>query len=410
MKNLLLLFTLILCSCGVEDQVGKPYRGWEAGEMDIHHIYTGRGESNFLIFPDATSMLIDAGDYDPKYGKTPFMTPLMPDTSRLAGEWIARYILRVNPHQDKVDYLMASHFDPDHMGTGNINSCGKMTTGRNPDYKLNGIAEVGEWITFGTAFDRGYPDYNYPLPINNTHTQNYLSFLKHHAAQKGLKQEAFKVGRLNQISLKHQPEKYEGLFSIRNLAANGEVWNGTGEETTRYYDLNPDNITGYQNENTKSIAFRIDYGPFSYYTGGDLSGNVKDAKGNLINVEAQTGKVCGKVEVCKSNHHGCLDAMHEDFLEAVQAKHYITDVWHLKHTLPDVFNRMLAKSDCQIFVQYLWPEEMERHANEEWTKKVFDQGHVVVKVYDEGRKYKIYMLSAEDEDMIVKAIYGPYNV
>ena len=52
---------------------------------------------------------------------------------------------------------------------------------------------------------------------------------------------------------------------------------------------------------------------------------------------------------------------------------------------------------------------MAKHEGEEWTKKAIEQGHIVVKAYDKGRKYKIYLLSAEDEKMIVKAIYGPYD-
>lgn len=407
MKNLAILICLILCSCGKEDRVGEPYRGWQEGEMDIHHIYTGNGEANFFILPDATTMLIDAGDYDPDFKDFPYMNKPMPNKSRRPGEWIARYIQRVNPNKQQVDYLMLSHFHDDHMGS--IDSNGKMTTGRNPDYKLVGLAEVGEWFTFGTSFDRGYPNYNYPTQIKDAHTDNYLAFLKHHAEHRGLKQEEFKVGKLNQIALKHKPAKYSKDFSIRNLAANGEIWNGKDEETTRYYDLNPENSEGRQNENTKSIAIRIDYGPFSYYTGGDLTGSVKDADGNRINLEAQTGIACGEVDVCKTNHHSYKDSMHEGFLEAVKAKHYIGCTWDLQHTQPDIFKRMLSKSDCLIFHQYLWPEQMAKHEGEEWTQKVIEQGHIVVKAYDHGKKYKVYVLSAEDEQMIVKAIYGPYE-
>ncbi|MBE6275016.1 MAG: hypothetical protein E7096_01475 [Bacteroides sp.] len=407
MRNLAILIAFFLCSCTAKDQVGKPYRGWQKGEMDIHHIYTGHGEANFFIFPDATSMLIDAGDHDPAYEDFPYMNPSMPDKSRRPGEWIARYIARVNPHKDQVDYLMASHFHSDH--TGSIHSNGKMTSGRNPDYKLVGLAEVGEWITFGTALDRGYPHYNYPTMINDVHTENYRAFLKHQMENKGLKQEEFKVGKLNQIALRHQPEAYANLFSIRNLAANGEIWQGEAEKTTRYYDLNPANTEGRQNENTKSIAIRIDFGPFSYYTGGDLTGAVKDADGNSVNIEAKTGEACGTVDVCKTNHHSYLDSMHEDFLEAIKAKHYIGCTWDLQHTQPKIFQRMLSKSDCLVFHQYLWPEQMAKHKGEEWTQKVIEQGHIVVKVYDQGQKYKVYILSAEDEQMIVKAIYGPYE-
>lgn len=407
MKNNLFFLCLFLCSCSTEDQIGKPYQGWHNGEMDIHHIYTGRGESNFFIFPDATTMLIDAGDHDPAYEDFPYMVKPMPDKSRRSGEWIARYIERTNPHKEKVDYLMASHFHNDH--TGSINSDAKMTSGRNPDYKLVGLAEVGEWIKFDTSFDRGYPNYNYPVVINDAHTNNYRAFIKHHVENHGLKQEVFKVGQLNQITLRYNPDKYADNFSIRNLAASGEIWNRTEGTTTRYYDLNPDNLGKKQNENTKSLAIRIDYGPFSYYTGGDLTGSVKDANGNPINLEAKVGEACGQVDVCKSNHHSYLDSMHEGFLEAVRAKHYVNCTWDLQHTQPKIFQRVLSKSDCLIFHQYLWPEQMAKHKGEEWTKKVIEQGHIVVKAYDKGRKYKVYILSAEDEQMIVKAIYGPYD-
>lgn len=405
MKKYLLLATLFISSCAV-DKVGESYRGWKAGEMDIHHIYTGRGESNFMIFPDATSMLVDAGDHDPAYEKFPYMTKALPDNSRRAGEWIARYILRVNPHAEKVDYMMLSHFHSDHMGEIDH---GELTSGRNPDYKLTGLAHVGEWIRFGMAYDRGYPDYNYPTKIGGAEVDNYRAFLKHHATTYGMKQEKFRVGMKDQISLKHNAEKYSNLFSIRNLASNGEVWTGEGDKSIRYYDLNEKNIQGGQNENTKSMAIRIDYGPFSYYTGGDLTWGVSDAEGKQINLEAQTGKVCGEVDVCKSNHHAYKDAMHEEFLEAVKAKHYINCTWDLQHTQPAIMQRMLSKSECTIFHQYLWAEQMAKHEGEEWTKRVIEQGHIVVKAYDKGRKYKIYILSAEDEKMIVKAIYGPFD-
>ena len=36
-------------------------------------------------------------------------------------------------------------------------------------------------------------------------------------------------------------------------------------------------------------------------------------------------------------------------------------------------------------------------------------GHIIIKAYDNGRKFKIYRVSAEDEQMIVQAIYGPFD-
>ena len=43
--------------------VGEPYPAWMAGHFQIHMIYTGVAESQFLIFPDGTSLLIDCGDH-----------------------------------------------------------------------------------------------------------------------------------------------------------------------------------------------------------------------------------------------------------------------------------------------------------------------------------------------------------
>ena len=55
------LFSLTACDSPEQQQ----FPAWQEGEMEIHHIYTGRGESNFMIFPDGTSLLVDVGDWDP---------------------------------------------------------------------------------------------------------------------------------------------------------------------------------------------------------------------------------------------------------------------------------------------------------------------------------------------------------
>ena len=134
-----LLLLPLLVACHSQESIGI-FPAWQEGELEIHQIYTGRGESSFLILPDGTTMLIDVGDYAPK--DYPKMGELLPDTSRRAGEWIARYVQRVNPHKDQVDYLVISHFHSDHIG--DAKNAAPHTTGRHPDYVLTGIAEAGE--------------------------------------------------------------------------------------------------------------------------------------------------------------------------------------------------------------------------------------------------------------------------
>lgn len=414
MKSLkIVLGFVLLCStvyAGTKNEVGKPYKGWKQGEFDIHHIHTGMGEANFLIMPDGTSMLIDAGDLGPNKPEweRPKVYPPIAECEHHPGEYIARYILRVNPHKERVDYFLSSHFHDDHLCK--VREGLKKTEGRNPDYHLTGVTEVGEYLRFGKFYDRCYPDYDYPLVASNSLIDCYRAFVQYHIREFGATQEAFKVGQLNQIALTHRPKAFANSFAIRNIAANGEVWSGKGSETTRYYDLNPKNITGKQNENTKSIVLRIDYGSFSYYTGGDIVRTLLDEEGNPVNIEVKAGKACGEVDVCKTNHHAYRDSMKEEFLKAVNADHFVSCAWDIWHTQPAIMERMLNHTDGMIFHQFVWSEFLKDYRDAEWMKRLYkDGGHIVVKAFDKGRKYAIYILDSSNEKMIVKAVFGPFD-
>jgi len=58
-------------------KAGDLFPAWSPGTLDIHQIVTGRGNSNFMMFPDGTTVLIDAGDQ----GETEFASQ-RPDASR----------------------------------------------------------------------------------------------------------------------------------------------------------------------------------------------------------------------------------------------------------------------------------------------------------------------------------------
>ena len=63
-KFLFLTITLLICSAAFSCAQVKPgdvYPDWRAGYMDIHHISTGKGECVFVLMPDGTTMMIDAG-------------------------------------------------------------------------------------------------------------------------------------------------------------------------------------------------------------------------------------------------------------------------------------------------------------------------------------------------------------
>src|SRR5690606_26432871 len=129
---------------------------------------------------------------------------------------------------NKINYLMLSHFDPDHMGTYS-SSLPLDPTGT---FRMGGITEVGAKIGFDKIIDRGYPDYNFPTDMtSNSRIANYIKFINWAKANKGVVAEQFDVGKNDQIILQENPSAYSN-FEIRNIISNGVVWTGTGTGST----------------------------------------------------------------------------------------------------------------------------------------------------------------------------------
>lgn len=380
-----------------DGEVGKPYRGWQEGELDLHFIHTGRGEQCFQIFPDGTTALVDAGDYVYKDS-----VPAKPNDSRRAGEWIARYISRTLPELKTIDYVVVSHFHDDHTGCDPTKDGG---------YEKTGFAKVGEYFRFGAAFDRGYPNYDAPTDRAPATRDGVRQFFDDKEKSDGMKREAFRVGALDQIAMKNAPEKYD--FHVRNVCANGVLWSGDGETTTAPIDQNLENLKIFT-ENTVSLATLTTFGPFKFFAGGDVSGPMRDAAGNPFDYEAAVGRAVGAVDVCKANHHSYKDAMTPGFVKAVQARVYVVGVWDRWH-LQD--NTASAMSDETLYPgpRLMCPtavhaDNAEMLEGKPWRKNLVERtGTVVVKAFDGGKKYKVYYLTAEDERGTVDAVFGPFD-
>ena len=87
-------------------QAGKPWTGWKRGHFQLHAIYTGVAESMFIVFPDGTTMLLDCGDHA-AINRGRLAVPVMPNGWRHAGDWIARYVGRVNPNGRDVAFQLS---------------------------------------------------------------------------------------------------------------------------------------------------------------------------------------------------------------------------------------------------------------------------------------------------------------
>ena len=389
--------------------VGKVWKGWKPGHFQAHFIYTGVSESIFMIFPDGTTMLLDCGDHN-AVGRGKLAVPVLPSPDKHAGEWIARYIKRVNPNGRKVDYMMLSHYHTDHGGSASFYA--DKVTRAGGDYIMSGFSQAAEYLDFSKAFDRCWPDYNDPLPLiersanNVTHMRNFYDFMIRH---RGMTVEKFRVGATDQVSMLRSPGKYPE-FSIRNICGNGRIAAPDGRVIDLYAERKKDNPE-YFNENGMSIGMIISYGPFKFYTAGDFSDSWKLPDGSTFQVEEAIAEVCPKVNVAKINHHGHY-SMPAKLLGALQAQVYVSCVWDQLHNVAPVMERIADRSiypGDRIVCPGLFPKERrEEDAGKAWLDVIntssFDGGHVVLDVTKGGKDYSITYLTAADESMKVLSV------
>lgn len=385
-----------------QSKVGEAYPEWEPGYMDIHHISTGKGECIFAIFPDGTTMMIDAGETGTD--KRNFK----PDGSRSSGEWIARYIEHVMSPlpEKKIHYILVSHFHDDHMGSVRLSSK-KSNRG---DYILTGITEVGDLIPFGKIVDRNWPDYNYPSPLtNHQNVQNFIRFVKWHVAH-GASAEQFQVGSNSQFKLLKQPDRFPN-FEIRNIAANGVIWTGV-HHNTRNHVPPLDQLTKeeYPEENSLCTAIRVSYGKFDYFTGGDLVHTY--SPGTWKDIETPVGMATGPVEVCEANHHA-KDAMGEGFLRAVRPRVVVIQGFALSHPDATALRNMLSHDiypgERDIFTSHLFEVNRLSLGKQLVDQLKSTQGHMVIRVHPGGSSYEVFVLDDTSERFAIKAIHGPYQ-
>ena len=371
-------------------QLHGPLPAWSEGHFDIHHIDTARGNSTLLIFPDSTTMILDAGAVpDPPAATT---NPARPNASRRPGEWIARYALTRSPSKS-LDYFLATHIHPDHV---------------------SGLADVDALLPIATFIDRAFPQYApTQQPANAPFAQVYLDLLRARQAA-GRKIEAARVGSTTQVLLQKNPHRFPN-FSTRILSANGNVWNPTTDKVDPHLNALASSTTIQGNENIFSIATRFTYGAFSYYTGGDLDADTYDGRSPQLDIETPVARAAGRTEVAVANHHGYFDACGPAFTNALDAQAYIVPAWDIGHPGSAQMQRMLgawdtntSKATHDVFTLELLPQNA--LLNRRFAPQLkSQQGHVVVRVAPGGKTYTIYTLDSTVESGTITGVFGPYT-
>lgn len=402
-KNMILFLSLCLISLySWAQKAGDPLTLWEKGYMDIHHINTGCGECTYIVFPDGTTMLIDAGENN---ANNPRHVPPVPNDHRTAGEWIVDYVKDMMPAQKrKLDYALITHFHSDHMGgvLKTRNESGK--------YYNTGMITVAENLPIGVLVDRGFPKYDFLVNTEDKIVKNYFNFL--HFTKRKISVEQFAPGMDNQFRLLYDSVRYAANFKVQNIYANGWLWTGKGHEK-RYLFPDFSTLKEYDipKENTLSCALKITYGSFTYYTGGDVTGYPKPGRGKFHDVETPMAPVVGQTEVCCVNHHGYNNATNDTFITTLSPRVFIiqaSDALHPNHsTLERMLSKQLYPEKRDVFATNLHPAaEIVIGKNTEKMKS--KQGHIVVRVLPEGEEYYIYILDDGNTKRKIKQVVGPY--
>lgn len=387
-------------------EIGRPMPDWTPGTLDIHAVNTGQGECTMFVLPDGTTMLLDAGECRPT---TPNLVEPKPDSVTPPYVTYARYakdLLRQVGH-GKLDYIVVSHFHTDHIGEVK----GKLPKAENGAYRLVGIAGVGHEVPFSTLIDRAWPDYTAGVAPVSKSFPNYLAFARWQRDNKGVNVERFTPGSNSQLALRHNPSAYPD-FEIRNIAANGVVWTGRDTLTRAFFpdpSTLPDDV--HPGENECSAAFRISYGPFDYFTGGDLP--ALSARPWMV-LEKPVGDVVGPVEAMKSCHHMNYDSMGIPLLSALRPQ--VIVVHTRKAQQPDIEVLRNIQSKTRAYpgeVKDVYSTNMHfatpyvAYPN---TQKIpATQGHIVIRVLPGGKQFYVYSLSDVSPGREITSIHGPYT-
>ncbi|MBN2612487.1 MAG: MBL fold metallo-hydrolase [Bacteroidales bacterium] len=407
--NITFIHIFIFCAMSFSQTETGIMPEWQEGILDIHHIKTGRGNATFCIFPDGTTLLIDVGDMSELHPRV--MSPRNCEKSignyASVPSYIAGYILNVFPGAKPkgIDFALITHYHDDHFGEAD--STRKLSA---DGYLLTGITEVGTLLKITRLIDRGFEE-----PVNllsgdfiEKYRQDEYHIVQTLEAYKqfidvqkkhGLIHQQFKAGSSSQIVMMTKPDKYAD-FKVRNLFGSGWIWHGSGDSC---FEAMPSGI--YPGENPLSLGIKISYGKFDYYTGGDIAGMNRLGLPDDMSMEALAAPVVGSVDVAILNHHGSRDSQSPVWVRTLRPRVWVQQNWSSDHPGHEVLNRVVSEK--------LYPGDRDLYAlcMTETTKNYIGGminryykstcGHVLVRVYETGEFYDVFVL--EDNS-------GNYNI
>ena len=394
-----------LCDAVLCDAHGS-HCSWKPGHFQVHMIFTGTSESLFLIFPDSTTLLLDCGDADPvnfqakKFGPGAIAIP--PEGARHpgdSGEVVARYVESVSPNGRDVDWMMLTHFHGDHS---------------------SGFERAAERLRFKRAVDRGWPDYDDPLPCPKGREWmggslfGMRELYARLGARDGLSVEKFRVGETDQLRMVRDGERHDA-FHIFNLCGCGKIAMPDGSIHDVYGEEHASHKECVYDENAMSLGCVFTYGRFRFFTAGDFTASDRRKgvwRGEKESVERTLARACSAVDVAKVNHHAGWTSPKE-LVAALRPRWWIAPVWWKLHCDKATMNRLSSREAYDgprtILPGMLPRGRRESDASEPYLADVPPQvdtpSHIIVDVPPGGETYHVACIDASDGNMRVKAVW-----
>ncbi|MBI5964086.1 MAG: S-layer homology domain-containing protein [Chloroflexi bacterium] len=251
---------------------------WISGNLEIHHINIGQGDSTLIVGPTGRTLLFDAGESN--------------WNSSIKAQIIGPYIESVLGCKS-LDYVVISHFHLDHIGY----------------VEYGGLWHLVETqgFTVGTTVLRDYT--TYLGDISGTFT-NWKSYLE------GAGQA--KLNPITAIDGSSQVNLGAGVsFNMVTHDGNGAIIAGDF-----HGDASP------PSENDYSLGAVLSFGDFDEWIGGDLDGNYEIGGFGYTyhDIELSVAREVGDVDVYKVNHHASSHSSSATFVNQLDPEVSIVTV------------------------------------------------------------------------------------
>ena len=305
-------------------------RSASAKTLDIFFIDVEGGESTLIVTAAGESLLIDAG-YAGRGGRNP-----------------ARILAAAREaHIDHIDYLLITHFHPDHVG---------------------GVPELAALTPIRTFIDYGEPLGTDRMSIGGFRNYEVVRSQHSHLQLKPGDRLPLKGVHADIVSA-------AGVILSKPLAGGGRK-----NDACATLEDQPDDGT----ENFRASGLRLRFGAFRFVDLGDLSGNTL---GTLVCPK----NLLGETSVYLVPHHGNFDANVPAVLAALRPQVAIMNNGATKGGAPASFAALHRQSGLED----LWQLHASRNQNAE------NSGDAFIANVDEGQTSYWIKLTANDDGSFI---------